>query len=324
MTTIVNRPESMGATLAKALGQTATAAVKTHNERSDEQALQKAVLDLQEGYSMRDLLTAIGATRAAPEAKEKFLNNALGVAKFEKEKETASKTAAHQQAQEKHQQDQLAEQNRHNLATEGEKANKPVKPAPLTEFQKGLAKENVKQYVKAESDLVEADKTLRDLDRIEELNKKVGPLDSINPFNEESAELNSLGYTAIAPIVHIFNPVGPIAQKKLENILKTFGIKATDTREQIRGKVTALRRYAADTKALSERKIALMKEYDGNPPIGELTKIDAAGRRLTDDMERGGTPARYYLKANGREVVAPDQATLDQWLTQGLVTDVKP
>lgn len=125
MVTFVNAPESMSSTLAQALSGVASAGIQNYTERADEQALQKAVRDLPEGYSMRDLLTAVNGTRAAPEAKERFYKNAFGLAEHEEkirtnkanEQLTIAKTEA-QNAATNLKALKLEEDTRHNKAME--------------------------------------------------------------------------------------------------------------------------------------------------------------------------------------------------------------
>ena len=342
--------------IGKNLGKGAT---EGYMNRSDEMAIQKAVGSLEEGYTPRQLLDAVtGVKTYNPEAKQQFLKNAMGVAELE---ETVRKNKVTEEANRLQKLKKVADENKKEIAETGsskalintsdlpedekkalndqvdagtltlpavKELIKPAKAAPASEFEKGMARENVKTYKKAENDIAVGNRTLSDLNRIDELTEKLsGPagfFKALNPFNEDASELKSLGYTAIEPIVHIFNPVGPIAQRKLENILKIFGISPLDTSAAIKGKVKALRKYANDTLNLAKKRVELFKEHKGNPPIGALAEIEAEGERLTQDMERGGRKERYYSAKNGKEVVPPDEATLEKWVKEGVITNVKP
>lgn len=331
--------------------------------RSDEMALQKAMGALPPNATPRQILDAVTNTRThSPQAKQNLLSNYLGVEQFEElkrhakatEEEAQAKRIADQEiAKQKKvtdlndslaliQNSELPADQKEDLAdqvAEGkvsyraiEKMTKPVKPtkAPTNDFQKGLAKEHVKQYVDAEKSIVQSERNLKDLARIEELDKKlsgpIGYFNALNPFNEESAELSALGFGVIEPIVKIFNPSGPIAQKKLEQLQNRYGIQATDSSAKIRGKVAALKRYANYAKQISEARIALFKEHDGNPPLGELARLDAIGDQIVDQMEKEDPtqPKIYYSVANGKPVKAQSLEQQEELIRKGLITDVKP
>lgn len=338
--------------------------------RTDENTLKKAVEGLKPNASPREILDTItGAKTIRPQAKQQALKNYMGAADFEqaerhhkesqdilKEKNRieSHKSGIVQDEKNKAKELKVADGLARVAASELNDARKQeissdlqegkispdvvkdlVKPAKqevtkATEFEKGLAKGNVKKYEEAEKSIVQSQRNLKDLNRIKELDQKLrGPLgwfQALNPFNEDAAELNALGFGVIEPIVKIFNPSGPIAQKKLEQLQKKYGINATDSSATILGKVSALERYANYSKDIAEQRIKLFKDHNGNPPIGEIARLDEKGIGLLDQMEKDdpSKPTVYYSTSNGKPVRAKTLEQQEQLLSQGLITDVKP
>lgn len=217
----------------------------------------------------------------------------------------------------------------YNAAKEISKT-KNEKKNTVSDFDKIVSKENAKQYIKATQDIVIAQRNLNDLNKIEKLNNDLkGPLgmfEALNPFSEKAAELTSLGFAAIEPIVKVFNPSGPIAQKKLEQLQKLYAINATDTYGKIKGKVNALKRFATTAKDLAEKRIKLFEKYNGSPPIGEVAQLDSIGNDLLNKMsnENPTEPKIYYSTKDGRAVKPNSIEQQEELIEKGLITDVKP
>lgn len=317
--------------------------------RADEMALQKAIGGLGDNPTPRQILDAVTGTKTySPQSKQNLFKNYLGASEFEQVQKQHKENLDVQKdkrlveefkAKEKERKEResaktlidssdLPDEQKTELAGKVEQGDlelntvkqltKPKK-SPATEFDKGIAKENVKIYTEAQKDLTEADRSLRDLERIDELREKLagpfGYVKAFNPFNEDAAEINALGFGAIKPIVKIFNPSGPIAQKKLEQLEKKYGISASDSSATIKGKTAALRRYATEAKNLAKKKIDLMTEHEGNPPLGALTKVDAAGQELLNHMLETNIPGEEVktpeggpdpVKFKGKTVKFPD------------------
>ena len=304
-----------------------------YQNRADEMALQKAIGGLGENPTPRQILDAVTGTRTySPQSKQNLFKNYLGAAEFEelqkqhkattdlqkekkeleefkkaekdrKEKESAKTLIQSSELPEDKKQDLAAKVDEGDLSTDAVKQlTKPAKTS-ATEFDKGIAKENVKIYTEAQKDLTEADRSLGDLARIDELREKLagpfGYVKAFNPFNQDAAEINALGFGAIKPIVKIFNPSGPIAQKKLEQLEKKYGIGASDSSATIKGKTAALRRYATEAKKLAQKKIEIMTEYNGNPPLGVLSKVDEAGQQLLNHMIETNIPGEEVKTPKG-------------------------
>ncbi len=237
----------------QAAGNLVEGLAQGYMSRADEMALKKAIAGLKPNATPREILDTLTNTKTyKPEAKQNALKNLMGAAEFEegkrkvKEAEATKRQAIEQKqaaAEAKALEDKakkdaeiggaktlvensdLPEEQKAKLVqdinegkTNFNAVKEVTKPSKKTtsDFQKGLAKEHVKQYVDAEKAIIQSGRNLQDLDRVEELNKKLsGPLGyfkALNPFNEDAAEIKALGFGAIEPIVKTFNPSGPIAQ----------------------------------------------------------------------------------------------------------------
>lgn len=303
-----------------------------YQNRADEMALQKTIGGLGDNPTPRQILDAVTGTKTYnPQSKQNLFKNYLGAAQFEEiqkqhkavsnekklkqdldeAKAKAVKRTEKGNAEAVIDASEISEEEKQVLRSKIEDEEidlkgvkevvKPKKTA-TNDFEKGLAKENVKSYTKSQEDLTDADRALRDLQRVDELREKLsgpaGYVKAFNPFNEDAAEINALGFGVIKPIVKIFNPSGPIAQKKLEQLEKKYGIHATDSSATIKGKTAALRRYATDAKKLAEKKIAIITEHNGNPPLGTLSAVDKMGQELLDTMAESNIP--------GEEIKTPE------------------
>lgn len=319
-------------------------------------ALQKAVGDLGPNPSPRDVLNAVTKTKTYnPASKQNLFKNYLGASEFEEVQR--SHKANEEISGLKKTQDELKEKNRveadkndalalidaaeieedekeayRERVNSGKASYKAVsqilkpKKSAESQFQKTLSKEHVKQYIEAEKSLVQSQRNLKDLDRVEELNKVVGITDAANPFSEEAAELEALGFGVIEPIVKTFNPTGPIAEKKLAQLKARYGINKWDTKAEIRGKAAALRRYAGYAKDIAAKRIELFKEYNGSPPIGEIARLDVEGEAITEKMlqEDPSKPSIFYSVKDGSKIQPKSLEQQEDLIKRGLITDKKP
>ncbi len=352
MATVIQTPrkgEGLKQAIGQSIGNFVQKTAEGYQTRADEMALQKAVGDLGPKASPQQILQAITGTHTySPAAKQNAFKNYMGVAEYEEARAKRQESENEKKAkfeQEKgnalaliNASDKSPEEKERlaNEVNEGKISYKGVKditkPAKGSEsaFEKGLAKENVKLYVDASKAIVQSERNLKDLDRVAELDKKLrGPLGFVqayNPLNEDAAEMSALGFGVIEPIVKTFNPSGPIAEKKLKQLQERYGIQATDSSAKIRGKVSALRRYANYAKEIANKRIELFKQYNGNPPIGEIARLDTLGGDIVDQMakEDPTEPAVYYSVKNGKPVLPPDLETQQKWIDEGIITDVRP
>lgn len=290
-----------------------------YTQRSDENAVQKAVSDLGPNASARDILNALTNTKTySPEAKQKALQNYMGVEKFEEaKKEAASKQqerqsqavreAAEKQNKEKQERanakaiinqigsltpeqkeefgntvsQKTAEEmlkNDFKAATAGQK---------LTPFEKKIQEKEAEEYIKLSNDIPKLDSTLGDIAYVRQLSDNFGVggrLANMVGLSKDAAEMESVAFTLIDPIVKIFNPSGPIAQQKLKTIQDKYAIKATDFQAVRDAKLNALERFAKQAKARAQQKMDLIQKHNGKVPKEEMDRFDKESETIADVM----------------------------------------
>ncbi len=292
--------------------------VSGYHKRSDEMALQKAIGDLGDKPTPRQILDAVTKTKThSNEAKQGLLKNALGVANFEelqtqhreanelakKNIEVAQAKADidnQKQSQERERTRRIAnqldvpEEKRKELgdtlslsAAEGlykdqvKSGNKGEKPSP---FDKKLQEKNAEEYIGLTKEIPVLESNAKNIDDVEKLSKDLGWRGRLNILGEKAAELNALSFPLIQPIVKMFNPSGPIATRKLEVIQDKYQIKKTDTPAQAQGKINALRAFNNQAIQRAKERLALLEEFKGNPPKQVIEKFDKDSETLGDAM----------------------------------------
>lgn len=219
--------------------------------------------------------------------------------------------------------------------------SKPEKAAPKSEFQKTIEKKSAEQLIKLEEDIPKAEDALSNLDRIEEISNKY--LKGISGYakafigTESAKEMENLGFTAIEPIIKLFNPVGPIPVQKLKIIREEFQPKATDMQTTVAGKINALRRIGNQAVARAKERVRIIRQFEGNPPEEVIKTFDNESENLRDaiaDQEIANLKMKdkkpddlitgLYSTANGKPLKGIPKKEVEQMLKQGLVTYVKP
>jgi len=110
------------------------------------------------------------------------------------------------------------------------------------------------------------------LDFLEENIKKVGMKKSILGVEYGFAkskifkEYENAGNLVLDGVIKIFNKAGTLPQKKLEWIKDTFAISPSDTQQQIKGKLSSLRRLENVSSEFNEKIKDLTAEYGVNIP----------------------------------------------------------
>lgn len=162
------------------------------------------------------------------------------------------------------------------------KENKPDK------FEQGLQGEAAKEYTKLQEAIPKAKDALANLDRIESLAKnelsgaKGYAKSALNTAS--AAEFTNLAFTAIEPIIKLFNPVGPIPVQKLKIIQQQFQMHPGDLQSTIDGKIAALRRIGQQGLARNEQRAALIRKYKGLIPEEELKQFDEQSQELQNAL----------------------------------------
>lgn len=196
---------------------------------------------------------------------------------------------------------------------------KPTKEeeAKLTPFERKVQEKNAEKYIELTDEIPKLQSNSANLDYVEQLSKELGAKGVIAGslgLSGKAKELEGVSFTLMQPIVKMFNPVGPLATKKLETIQNKYVIKATDAPWTKQAKVDALRRFNEQALARAQKKMAMLNKYKGNPPPDVLDSFDKESETIADamidyDFEGeeakipGMPPAKQY---KGEEVDGPN------------------
>jgi hypothetical protein len=320
MVTILPREESTATQLAKSFGDSfGASAGQAYMGRSDEMALRKAIEGLPANASPRDILNAITNTNTySPEAKQTMLKNYLGVAEFEELQRKAKVQEETNKAKNVIEQNKLnKEETKTNLDREKVKSlvnllNVPeeqkgalsesidLKTAQdlikeqsksgegkLTPFEKKIQEENAKKYIDLAEKIPQIESTIGDIAYARELSNELGVTGTVGGLlglSGKAKELEAVSFTLMEPIVKIFNPSGPIAQQKLKMIQDKYVIKPSDAPWIRNAKLDALDRFSKQALNRANKKLDLIKKYDGNPPPQEIDKFDKESDTISDAM----------------------------------------
>lgn len=300
-----------------------TNAVKGYTERSDEMALKRSMESLGEDADPRDVLKAImGTNTYGKEAKDQAVKNYIGTENFALAQKKAAndekrleQQARRQQVQELERAEnkkktnelkelQQQETKRHNEAQEEVAKTKNDLIANKPEPQTYLDKLKTRAYFEEENQL---DKELpllldakKNLEEVEKLSNELGWLGAIKKYtSEEGRTLEALSFTALQPIIKLFNPAGPLAVKKLEMMTSMYQIKADDSPITRQGKIIALKTLNNQAiERLQDRKKFLQK-WNNNPPRAEEDKFNQESELMLDAMLDVGFAGKAFVNQEG-------------------------
>lgn len=138
-----------------------------------------------------------------------------------------------------------------------------------------------------------------------------------------ATEFNSLGFTSIAPIIKLFNPVGPIPVAKIKIIEKRFAPQAGELYSTQQGKLNALDRMANQALKRNQKYLELLEAYDNNIPQEEMNKFSSESAKELDEIVEEESkllgitekePEKEEKKEEKQKIIkmkAPDGRTLD-------------
>lgn len=299
--------------------------------RADELAIQKAVQELGPNPSPRDILNAVTNTKTySPESKQNVFKNYLGVGEYEqmqrkldieqgkikaKEEADALKRET-ERTQVRELVKQIPNATPEQIESWGESLSlkgaenmlaKSLNPkaAPQSTFQRKYEEEMAKDYVSLAKELPELRTVKSNLADLQKLSDQVGFFDSAKGLVGLSGpvkEMEGMSFPLIKSIVKIFNPSGPLAQKKLEQISKKYVIEPKDLPAVRTAKIKALGRFNDQAIHRAEEKLALYQKYNGAPPIGVLENFDKESDTISDAM------LDYNIEAEETDLgVAPEE-----------------
>jgi hypothetical protein len=346
MVTILPAEEGWG----EAFSRFGAGLTQGYTQRSDENAVQKAITDLGDNPSARQILDALTKTKTySPKAKQTALQNYLGLEKFDELKRHAKEQEAIGKAKntiaeaQENRETTKATTERNNIKTivnqldlpDEQKAElgetisqnaaesllkdqlKPKDEAKLTPFQKKVQEKNADEYINLSKEIPKIESTLGDIAYARKLSDELGVSGAVlgaAGLSGKAKELEGVSFTLMEPIVKIFNPSGPIAQQKLKMIQDKYVIKASDAPWTKKAKLDALERFAKQALNRAQQKMALIKQYEGNPPEDVIDKFDKESDTLSDAMidydlvgeevKEEGMPSPTDFK--GKTVTSPD------------------
>ena len=100
-----------------------------------------------------------------------------------------------------------------------------------------------------------------------------------------TAEINTLGFAAIEPVLKIFNPVGAVPVAKMNILTKKFAPQANDTAWTYSGKIQTLERLGKAALERAEQRTKLFESYGGQvPPREVLYNFDKETSKLAENL----------------------------------------
>lgn len=171
-----------------------------------------------------------------------------------------------------------------SLATAENLLKEQYKPKE-TIFDKKVQERTAEKYLDAVEDIPKLQNTISDIEYVRNLSNDITLAQragSLIGLSETASELEGVAFTLIQPIVKMFNPSGPIAEKKLKQIQDKYAIKATDPPMKAAGKLNALERFAKQALSRAEDRVKLFSSGESPKKIAEF---DKETETLLDAME---------------------------------------
>lgn len=196
-----------------------------------------------------------------------------------------------------------------------------VREDKLTPVERKLQEKAAEDYIALNEQIPVLEDTIQNIDEVERIANDLGAfgINWLGPLSglvgtEKAKELEAESFPLIQPIVKMFNPTGPIATQKLKIIQDKYQIKATDTPPVIKGKITALRRFAKQALARAQARKKLFEDNQGTPTQKQLEKFDKDSETMTDAMvdyeltgEEVNIPELPSAQAyKGKTITSPD------------------
>jgi hypothetical protein len=337
--------------LGEAFKQAGSNVAQSFMGRADELALQNALTKLSPTASPREILDAItGVSTYSPAAKQNAIKNYIGAAEFEELKRKAQSAEdinkarneilrAKEDREVKKLDDErkaaqsivsqldIPEEQKEvigksvTLKAAEDLLKQQVKSKgedrKLTPFEKKVQEKNAEEYINLTKEIPKIESTLGDINYARQLSNELGVGGAIAGavgLSGKAKELEGVSFTLMEPIVKIFNPSGPIAQQKLKMIQDKYVIKASDAPWTNKAKLDALERFAKQALGRAQKKMELIKKYDGNPPETEMEKFDRESDTISDAMidydlsgeESTNTNLPNPADFKGKTITSPD------------------
>ncbi len=171
--------------------------------------------------------------------------------------------------------------------------------------QRKEAEKNAKELMELQGEKVNLKFNGQAIQKVQELSNKLsgpGMVSAKAGFTTQAGkELESSALPIIKPILTLFNPSGPIAERKMRLLVEKYGVLASDPQWIRQAKIDTLKYYNDLAEAKVNEKIELFNKYDGKPPKEMLQNINLSMQMVENSMQ-GLVP----VSLDGFQGYAPD------------------
>lgn len=187
------------------------------------------------------------------------------------------------------------------LSREGQTASEPLFKAAITASSKpNLFSPSEKIFDQKRAETInkfvehapKIDQISGTIEHIKSLSKDLSSLSSpftINPFGKKETAFDTAGFTALQPIIEIFNPRGVIPQRKIEMLTAKYAPRWWESRGTREAKIEELERLNDKAKGHQEKFRKLAQKYGGfdQIPYNDLANLMTEGEHIIDDAVAG-------------------------------------
>ena len=219
-----------------------------------------------------------------------------------------------------------------------QKALKSSVTDKLDDYDKQRMIQGGKETTELEKKIPQYANTLADIDEMErlskeELNKGWGYAKGWTG-TQSARELDTLGASALDPVIKKFNPAGTLPTAKLNWIRNTFAPKAAENPSGRQGKINNLRRFTKQAQKKDIERLELLKQYKGLIPTEVLKKFEeseqAEYEALTDELsfedkikdKKDDETISGFYDLSGEKLAPIPKKEAVELFKQGLITNV--
>lgn len=293
------------------LENTLTSGFNAYANSADELALRNTLQRLPQDASPRQILDAITSTSTySPQAKQQALQNYLGAEQMmqaSREAKEVQELKRAQLASQELKERAKVEQQEAEKAEERERVRSLVNMLNIpqeeklaysealdlkaaqelvksqltskgaqTPFEKAVSKKYAEEFVELPNEIAKLQSNAGDIDAARELSDDIGLIKTVAANlginTQKGQELESIGFTLMQPIVKIFNPSGPIAEKKLAVIQKKYALSPSDSPWAREAKLNALQRFNQQALDRAEKRLKIIESYAAGEVSREVLK----------------------------------------------------
>lgn len=288
------------------MGQAAAeGATKGYETASDQKALQKAVESLGPDASGEDIVKAITKVNVYDsESKNKLIDQYVGLEKVKSERKKVEDKAQAKADAEKAKEDKtraatkniaskldLPDEEKEVLGESGTLSmvedlykNQVKQKSEPNIVDKKIQEKNVEEYLDLEKDVPLLRDYPKNIQHVRELVDQLNSPLSGYVGTKLASEIEGAGLPLLQPIIKIFNPSGPLAQKKLEQLYAIYKIDPTDPSWKIQGKLKALEHYGMQALDRAEKRMELLQRTNFLPNKSAIEKFDKETETMVDTM----------------------------------------